>query len=158
MLLRHGVLLMMALLFANARVACAEPWVSRSTDFGPTAVGTTSIPPNTLATRWNVLAIGLFCVRSQPHLYLYGIGNDRVATAVPVRASIELDGIVVDFTFWEALDAVSTPVPPQFLKAILAAKNVSVQVKDYNSPNPDVVDMANAPAAIRTALRTCYKP
>jgi hypothetical protein len=151
-----GAVLFLAVGLSSA--AADDAWESKRTPFGRTAVGLTKTSPSALAKEWNVLAVGLFCgARNQIQMYLYGISDDRMSSG-PVQASVTVDGAMKEFTFRHQEDAVVSTVPADFVRAFMRAKTVSVQVKDYNSPNPDALSMEKAPAAIRSALSGCFKP
>ena len=137
--------------------AADNGWEAKTTDLGMTAVGSTLIASGALAKDWNVLSVGFFCARSQPHFYLYGIDTDHISGG-PVRGTLNIDGTAVDLTFWAASDVVATPVAPEFVRLFIRAQAVSVQVKDYNAPVTEQVDIRKAASAIQTALRGCFKP
>src|SRR5262245_26576500 len=95
-------------LSASASAAGTTPWTARTTDFGLTAVGTVDVAPNTPATDWNVLAVGLFCgtpklgpqvSAGKIYFYLYGISADRSASGKPLFATVTADGTAADLTF-----------------------------------------------------------
>lgn len=142
--------------------AQAEPWTAKRTEFALAAVGETRIAPGTPATQWNVLAIGLFCGTrainpGKINLYLYGIGDDRMATGRPIRATLDVDGRRTDLDFRAAHDVMVSPVSADLVRSLTGARSVSVSVADYNSPKPDAVDMTGARPAIARALRGCLK-
>jgi hypothetical protein len=153
-------------LLASAAAAETTPWSARTTDFGLTAVGTVDVAPNTPATKWNVLAVGLFCgtpklgpqvSAGKIYFYLYGIAADRGATGKPLQATVTADGAATDLTFGFLNDAAVTAVAPEFARRLMAARSASVLVKDYNSPDPDAVTMGGAAKAIGSALQRCLR-
>jgi hypothetical protein len=154
----HRAVAAFACLLALASPAAADPWEAKKTPFGLTALGTTTVSPNAASTDWNVLAVGLFCARGQTNMYLYGIAHERMSNGQPVRAVVTVDGAASEFAFRHQHDAVVAAIPAELVRALIAAKSASVQVKDYNSAKPDTLDMAKAGTAIRTALRSCLKP
>jgi len=157
-------LLLVALaLFASPALAQqTDPWEVKDTPFGRAAVGSTNVGPNAPAKSWNVLAVGLFCGDRKVgprsiNLYLYGISDERMRKGA-VEAIVNVDGTVHPFRLQHINDAVVTTVSPEFVRAFIKAKAVSVLVKDYESPNPDTINMDKAAAAIPLALRPCFKP
>ena len=152
-------------LHASAAAAETTPWSARTTDFGLTAVGTVDVAPNTPATKWN-LAVGLFCgtpklgpqvSAGKIYFYLYGIAADRSATGKPLQATVTADGAATDLTFGFLNDAAVTAVAPDFARRLMTARSASVLVKEYNSPDPDVVTMGGAAKAIGSALQRCLR-
>ena len=104
----------LAVLAAFATPALAQqndPWEQKDTPFGRAAVGYTRIAANEQGT---VLAVGLYCGRKQPFMYLYGLTDDRMASGKPVVATVTVDGLPIEFKLSHVNDAVATMVPPGF--------------------------------------------
>jgi len=144
-------------------VAWAEthPWIVNKTDFGPTAIGSVEGGPRP-ETEYNIGNVGLFCGvpminPGKINFYLYGIGYERSSTGEPLKATVVVDGVTTDLTFGWWYDIAVTAISADFAGALMAARSLSVLVKDYKSPNPDVVNMDGSAVAIRTALRRCLR-
>jgi hypothetical protein len=142
------------------------PWLARTTDFGLTALGNIDVAPGSPATKWNILSVGLFCgtpklaprlSAGKIYLYLYGIGADRSSTGQPLDAAVAIDGQSTDLKLGFLDDVAVTDVPADFVRRLMDARAASVLVKDYNSPDPDVVVMDGAAKAIRSALQRCLR-
>lgn len=148
-------------LLAFVAVAHAD-WSARQTDFGLTAYGETKIPPGTPAIRWNVLAVGVFCGPrgfnpGKPSVYLYGIDADRMSNGKPMQGALTVDGQDTGLTLRNIGDVMAAGISADVARSLMAARTVTVTLKDYNSPNPDVVEMTGAKPALERALRTCLK-
>jgi hypothetical protein len=152
---RRAMLAAVALLATPALAQQNEPWELKQTPFGRTAVGLTRVAANGTA---NVLAVGLYCGRTQPRMYLYGLSDDRMANGKPVAATVTVDGEANDFSLQLQHDAVVVPVRADFVRTLTRAKVVTVAVKDYDPPLTDTLNMDKAATVIPAALRLCLKP
>ena len=153
----YRVIAAIGYLLALAAPALAQqndPWEVKRTPFGRTAVGYTKVAANASA---NVLAVGLYCGRTQPRLYLYGLSHDRMANGKPVIATITVDGHAEQLSLGHDHDAVVTQVSRAFVHEFVRAKTVTIAVKDYDPPSTDTLNMEKAAAAISDALLICLK-
>jgi hypothetical protein len=150
------------ILVVQVSVALAEPWAARTGTHGMTASGSTDVAAGTLASKWNILSVGLFCGSpklgaGKVNFFMYGIGIERSSAGSPLDATIVVDGAPTDLTFSFFDDLAVTAVTADFVKRFMSARSVSVLVKDYNSPNPEAIVMEGAAAAIQTALKRCLR-
>jgi len=153
------------LLAFQTLVAWAEtrPWIVNKTDFGPTAIGVVDGGPTPrLATEYNINAVGLFCGVAlinpgKINFYLHGIDYDRSVTGEPLKATVVVDGNATDLTFGWWYEHAVVAISADFTRKLMAARSLSVLVKDYNSAKPDIVNMDGSAVAIRTALRRCIR-
>jgi hypothetical protein len=152
----------LAVVHASGALAQAGPWVAKRTDFGLTAVGEADIKPGAPHTTWNILAVGLFCgsAKAKPrpiHIYVYGLGADRLDGNRPVEATFTAGNQATNVTLRPENDVAHGPVDAAFVRSLMKTRDASVSIKDYNSPKPDRIKMDGAAAAIRTALKACLK-
>ena len=134
--------------------------MSKITDFGLTAVGEADIKPGAPQATWNILAIGLFCDLRQRkpspvRFYVYGLSADRLGSDRPVNVTVTVDGRAYDLVLRPLNDVALAPVEVAFVQSLMWGKQVAVSIKDYNSPNPDRINMDYAVVSIRTALKVC---
>src|SRR5262245_30393733 len=135
------------------------PWEVKRPSFGVAAVGSTDIAPNT--PKWNILNVGLFCGSRQAkaprvNLYVYGIEHRRLASNLPVEATFTLDGRATNLVLRPHDDLALGPVDAAFVRSLMAARDATVSIKDYRSPDPERINMDGAAGAIRSALRECF--
>jgi hypothetical protein len=145
---------------AGMAAAYAEPWAVKRTEFAQVALGQTKVAPG--STTWNVLALGLFCGTrglnpGRINLYAYGIGADRLATGVPIRARIAIDGQELDLALRPVDDIAVSPIDADVARRIMRARSVSVTLTGDGTSRPDFVDMTNAAAAIGRGLKNCLR-
>jgi hypothetical protein len=128
---------------------------------GTTAVGLTEVPPSAPSETYNILAVGLFCGSRQTkapriNLYVYGLDALRLASNLPVEATFTLDARATNFVLRPYNDVALVPVDAAFVRSLMMARDATVSIKDYRSPDPDRIKMDGAEAAIRLALRGCF--
>jgi hypothetical protein len=145
---------------AGISAAHAEPWAVKRTEFAQVALGQTKVAPG--STTWNILALGLFCGTrglnpGRINLYAYGIGADRLATGIPIRAIIAIDGQDLDLTLRPVEDIAVGPIDADVAQRIMRARSLSVTLTGYGTSRPDVVDMTGAAAAIGRGLKNCLR-
>lgn len=139
-----------------------DPAPDSHPELGETATFETDVAPGTLASQWNILAVGLFC-GSKPLLpgrigaYLYGISDARLRTGQPITARFDLDGKIVELAFGAHDELAVAPVEAEFVRSLLKARSASVQIKDYNFHGAERIKLDDADRQIRSALRKCYK-
>jgi hypothetical protein len=138
-----------------------EPPVDSHPEFGDIAVFETDLAPGTSTSEWNVVAMGLFCGSTKLHpgrivAYVYGIGNDRLATGQPLAASVEVDGKTTELMLKPYDDVALAPVGADFVRKLSEARTASVLIKDYNSPSADRLKLDDAATKMRSALKKCF--
>jgi hypothetical protein len=54
-------------------------------------------------------------------------------------------------------DVVLTPLDDDFVRSLMQSRAASIQIKDYNSPDPDRINLEDAAKKLRWALNKCFK-
>jgi hypothetical protein len=90
------------------------------------------------------------------NVYVYGLDALRLASKLPVEATFTLDGRATNFVLRPYNDVALGPVDAAFVCSLMMARDATVSIKDYNSPDPDRIKMDGAAGAIRSALRGCF--
>jgi hypothetical protein len=141
---------------------CEAP-VDSHPELGPLATFETDAAPATPATQWNIVALGLFCGSDQIYpgqivAYVYGIDDQRLRSGEPLAAILNVDGKTTDLVFHPYQDLALSPVDAGVVRDLLKARNASIRILKYNSPNPERLKLDNAESEISSALAGCFKP
>jgi hypothetical protein len=141
---------------------CEAP-VDSHPELGPLATFETDAAPATPATQWNIVALGLFCGSDQIYpgqivAYVYGIDDQRLRSGEPLAAILNVDGKTTDLVFHPYQDLALSPVDAGVVRDLLKARNASIRILNYNSPNPERLKLDNAESEISSALAGCFKP
>ena len=155
--LTYVLVLSACLLVLQAPRASAQagPWDFNITHLGPTAVG----KADGAAMEWNITGVGLFCggPRINPGKINFYLSPWRISTNEVLTATVVVDGSAADMKFRGWQDLAVTSVSADFARRLMAARSLSVLVKDYRSPNPEVIKMDGSAFAIRRALGGCLQ-
>jgi hypothetical protein len=132
----------------------------KNTEFGKTAIFDAGAPG--AATEWNITTVGFFCGSGKLYPgqivgYVSGIGYERLATGEQLAATFDFGGKTTQLVLHPINDVAVARLDSGFVSDLLRARAASIQIKDYNSPNPDPIKLENVEKRLRWALSKCYK-